>query len=204
MKTSIALLLLSLFLFSCADNKDTPSQVAEKYWHAIQYGDTQIAKRFITNNSKSHYSDHIKSLQGIYIDNFIIDDSKTTLITIINPDAKTPGDEIIFDTRLVLENNQWKIDLNNTHIPPSTNKKNGLHVLTDDLSTTMQKNIQSIEKILKESMYALNKTLKEGSDEMIQSMLEVMKELNEKIRERRKKKQAEPNSSIDESGEGLI
>ena len=210
MKIPNFLLLSSLFLISCTDNTDTPSQVAEKYWHAIQHGDTQTAKQFVSVNSLTLYDEHIQSLANTSINNFVVDEAKTTATTIINPDAATPGDELVFETRLVFEDNKWKIDLKNTLVPKPPVKEADSGTITEDLSKSIQKNVESIEDAMGEGLNMLNDMLRDGSEEMNKSMLEAMKELNHKMKEsienmkeHRQKKQSKPNSS-DESGEGLI
>lgn len=203
-------LLSPLLLISCTDNTDTPSQVAEKYWHAVQHGDTQAAKQFISVDSQVQYDEHINSLANTSINNFVVDVAKTTATTIINPDAATPGDELVFETRLVFEGNKWKIDLKNTLIPKPPVKETDPDTITEDRSKSIQKNVESIEDAMGEGLNMLNDMLREGSEEMNKSMLEAMKELNNKMKEsienmkeHRQKKQSKP-SSPDESGEGLI
>ena len=211
MKTSIALLLTTLLFTSCADTTDNPSQVAEKYWRAIQQGDTETAKQLITSSSNAKFNEHIKSLENTTIDNFVVDNEKTTVTTIINPEAPVPGDELIFETRLLLENYQWKIDLNNTQVPQLSLKEKELKTLADELSKTMQKNVDSMEDVLGEGMGMLNDVLRDGSEEMGKSMLEAMKGLNDKMKEsiermkeHRNKNDAKPKQTDDISGEGLI
>ena len=211
MKISITLLLLSLFLLSCTYTTESPSNVAEQYWSAIQLGDTETAKQFITSSSNAKYNEHIKSLEKITIENFVVDNEKTTVTTIINPEAPVPGDELIFETRLVLEDNQWKIDLGNTQVPQLSPREKELKTLADELSKTMQKNVDSMEDVLGEGMGMLNDALRDGSEEMGKSMLEAMKGLNDKMKEsiermkeHRNKNDNKPTQADDKAGEGLI
>jgi len=206
-----ALPLTTLLLISCADTPDSPNQVAEKYWDAIQQGDTKAAKQYITNSSQKLYDNHINSLQYISIDNFAVDNDKTTVTTIINPEADVPGDEIIFETRLRQENGQWKVDLNNTQVPQTAKKERELQELAEELSTTMQKNVDSMQDVMSEGMNMLNDALREGSEEMGKSMLDAMKELNTKMKEsigkmkeRRQQKENMPKDTDGKVGEGLI
>ena len=210
MKTTYIPLLLSLSLISCTDTADTPTQVADKYWQAINRGDTQSAKLLISSNSQDKFNEHIESVNAISMKNFVVDDVRTTATTIINPEAATPGDEIIFETRLVLEDGQWKIDLKNTQVPKPPVKETNPNSITEDLSKSIQKNVESIEDAMGEGLNMLNDVLREGSEEMNKSMLEAMKDLNNKMKksienmkEQRQKKQSKPDSP-DESGEGLI
>lgn len=211
MKTLITALLPCLLLTSCAETSNTPSQVAERYWQAIQQGDTKTAQQMITDNSQKLYDEHISSLQNISINNFVVDNSNTTVTTIINPEAGSPGDEIIFDTGLTFENNQWKINLNNTQVPTPSDKEKKLQTLVNDLSKSIQNNVDSMEDVISESMGMINDALRSGSEQMGQTMLEAMKELNQKMREsigkmkeRREKQQSTPKNTGDDAGEGLI
>lgn len=213
MKTNF-LLLLPLFalLASCNDHIDTPSEVAEKYWQAVQQGDTETAKEYISTNSIDALESHIKAFDNFPIDNFSIRDESSTVETIINPDSETPENNKMFHTSLVLEGDQWKIDLNNTQIPSSKTADENLEVLSDKLSDSVQDSAETIEEMVDEGMNLLNKALREGSDEMNKTMLEAMKELNERMQEsiknlkqRRQEKQNPPaDTTPSDSGEGLI
>jgi len=212
MKRYYLILLTSALLISCNDNQESPSQVTEKYWRAIQQGDKQTAKEYISTNSIDALDAHIKALENLTIDDFSIKDKSSTVETIINPDAQEPENHRRVQTTLVLENDQWKIDLNNTQVPEPETKAKDMDALADKLSDSMQDNVETIEEMVNEGMGLLNDALHEGSKEMNRTMLEAMKELNEKMqqsvnnmKQRRQKKQQEPeNTAPADSGEGLI
>lgn len=210
MKYSYLIPLLSLLLVSCADTSNTPSAVAEQYWQAIYTGDTQTAKSLITKDSLASYDKHMSLLAEIETDSFVIDDVTTVATTIIKPESAPADEEISFETRLVLEDGTWKVDLTNTDIPAPAKDDKDLQLFSDELSQSMQNNVESMEEAVNEGIDMLNDVLREGSEEMNRSMLEAMEELNrkmhesiDKMKERRQQKPVTPPAA-DDSGEGLI
>jgi mevalonate kinase len=128
----------------------------------------------------------------------------STTITRTNPDTNYRQTET-FDTVLVLQQGEWKVDLNNTHIPPSpSEREEELQQLKQELSESMQENIESMDDAMSEGMQILNEALQEGSKEMGDSLLHMMNELNktmqesiEKMKERRQQ-QMQMQQQLDE------
>jgi len=178
----ITLFLISL-LASCTQATEAPQAVADKYWQFLLTGNTQEANKLITTNSQPLLNAHSSRIQN----NTIINngESKTivsTTITTINPDNSQHSET--FNTVLTLENNEWKVDIKQSPIPPEpVSKKEEMEKLADELSDSMHENIESIDEAMTQGMDMLNDALQEGSKEMSQSLLHLMNELNSSMKD---------------------
>ena len=128
-------------------------------------------------------------------------------MTLIYPQGDNPDDYSAFDTTLVLENGQWKIDAAQTVVPRPPPSERELEELADQLSESMQENIDSIEDAMNEGLNMLNEALREGSRDMGESMLKGMEEMNRALREsiedmQKRREQEQPPEK--KEGEGLI
>ncbi len=170
---------LSAGMAACTQPVEEPKSVAQKYWQLLQAGNTQEAEKLITANSQLAFKEHSARI----LSNTQFDPGETrtivsTTITTINPEKNIQQTET-FDTVLVLENGQWKIDINQSPIPPEpVSKKEELEKLKNELSDSMQENIESIDEAMNQGMEILNDAMQEGSKEMGESLLNLMNELN--------------------------
>ncbi|MCK4676110.1 MAG: hypothetical protein KAT61_09330 [Gammaproteobacteria bacterium] len=178
------LILFSFTLFSCSQAAEDPKALADHYWQHMQNGNTVEAEKLVSLNSRYTFSDtkdrvkHIAQLTNSDAITIV----KTT-ITTINPETNHSHTQT-FDTVLVLQQGQWKIDANRSQIPPtSAEKEEQLKQLAEDLSDSMQENIESIDETMTQGMQMLNEALHEGSKEMGDSLLHLMNKLNSSMQE---------------------
>ncbi len=209
-------ILLSLSLISCAQTAENPKTIADKYWQYLQNGNLTEAEKLVSTNSRNAFADHQKRIASIAkLDN---DETKTivsTTITTINPDNNYSYTQT-FNTVLVLQDGQWKIDANQSKLPPALSEnEQELQKLTDNLGESMQENIESIDEAMEQGMQMLNEALHEGSKEMSDSMLNLMNKLNstmqesiDKMKQRREQQNQAPQQTTPkpdpEQGEGMI
>ncbi len=212
------LIFISLSLFACTLTADDPKAIADKYWQYLQTGNTTEAEKLLSVNSAQAFSEHINRISSnTELQNSEAKALVNTSITTIDPKTNHSRTES-FNTVLVLQQGQWKIDSNQTHIPPepSTPEKE-IQQLTEELSESMQKNAESIDDAMNEGMQMLNEALEDGSKEMGDSLLHLMNELNstmqksiEKMKQRREQQlqeqQVQPpeNQPDPDKGEGII
>jgi len=214
------ILLLSLTLTACIQATDDPKTVADKYWLYLQTGNTTEAKKLLTINSSHAFSEHTSRINSnTKIDNTEARALVNTSITTINPATSYSSTES-FNTVLILQQGQWKIDINQSQIPPPPSaQEEQIQQLTEELSESMQDNIESIDDAMSEGMQTLNEALRDGSKEMGDSLLHLMNELNrtmqksiDKMKQRREqqlqeqkpeqnKQQPQPDPR---QGEGMI
>ncbi len=185
----------------------------------MQTGNIKEAEKLVTINSRRMLQDHSKRMDSItQLNNGEATTIVSTTITTIDPTNNYHHTET-FNTILVLQQGQWKVDLNNSQIPPTpSTKKEEMEKLADELSESMQENIESIDETMNQGMQMLNEALQEGSKEMGDSLLHLMNELNNsmqesinKMKKRRvqqmqeqEKKPQQPSQPDPRKGEGMI
>ena len=217
-KSLFLLALTSLLLSACTQATEDPKAVADKYWQYMQSGKLNEAEKLVSADSLHALPEHSKRLNA---STSISPDKATTIvttsITTIDPDNNYRHTET-FNTVLVLQQGQWKIDVAQSQIPPAPDEKEKqMKKLADELSKSMQENVESMDDAVNQGMQLLNEALQDGSKEMGNSLLHMMNELNatmkesiEKMKQRReqqlqeKQQQADPAKPDPHQGEGMI
>jgi len=215
--------LSALALSACNQQAEDPKTVADKYWQNMQTGNIAEAEKLVTTDSRNALPAQTERMTSIAtVDNGEARTIVTTTITTTKPDTDYRQIET-FDTVLVLQQGQWKVDLNNTEVPPSpTAREEQLQQLKQELSESMKENVESMDEAMTQGMEMLNEALQEGSKEMGDSLLEMMNELNstmkesiEKMKQRREQQLQQENQTPQEmpeatpqpdpaQGEGMI
>lgn len=217
MKNTLLILFVPVLL-ACSQPAENPRDVARKYWQALKSGNAEAARKLVSTGTQSDFENYLalSPEQKTPIGEINLGTEKTTVVTIIYPDADTPDEYRAFDTVLVLENGQWKIDASNSVPPePAAHTDHEMDELAEQLSDSMQENLDSIEDTMSEGMRMLNEALREGSHQMGESLLRGMEEMNrslkesiEKMQQRRKQqqkpRQSQPPDIQPEKGEGLL
>lgn len=207
------LALTSSLLFACKPATEDPGMVAEKYWQAMKTGDTETARALVSTNSQQAFNAYTNQPEEnkISIDDVTLGTEHTSINTVLHP-AGDPGknsdDHRTFDTILVLEDGQWKIDAERTVIPPpKTPEQKELDELAEQLTESMQESLDTMDDAMSEGMKFLNDALREGSKEMGESLLDQMDELKKSMRdsiEEMKKQRQQKQSKPKGDGEGMI
>ncbi len=208
-----ALILLSFTLIACTQPADDPKTVADKYWQHLQAGNTVEAEKLLTTNSKHLLSEHSSRINAeTKLDNSKASTRVSTTLRTTKPATNYTYTEN-FNTVLVLQQGQWKIDISQSPIPPAPNaQKEKIQQLKEELTDSMQENMESIDNAMNEGMQMLNDALQDGSKEMGESLLHLMNELNDtmkksidKMKERRQQPSPQPqNQPNPDKGEGMI
>ena len=177
-------LLLSFTLLACTQPAQDPKTVADKYWQYLQTGNIIEAEKLVTTNSRHTLQQHTSRINlNTHFNNGEATTIVSTTITTINPDSNYHHTET-FNTVLVLQQGKWKIDLNNSQIPPAPSaREEEMQQLAEELSESMQENIESIDDAMNQGMQLLNEALQDGSKEMGDSLLRLMNELNNSMQE---------------------
>jgi len=200
MKHTLLITFLSFFVLSACQQTSTPEQVAEQYWQALQSGDITTAKKLVSKNSQGELV--------VYLS--IPDDKKPALSSIklgeTNASINTTiNGQINFETILILEGGEWKIDASRSQ-PPSPQQPDQPSDF-EQLSDNLQENMGHA---LEEGTDMLNKFMEEGSNEMSETLLKGMNKMNEALREatekmkQRREQQAPQQPDNNNDGEGLI
>lgn len=195
--------LLSFSVIACNQPAEDPKTVADKYWQLLQAGNTAEAEKLVASNSKRNFADHTNRIGATdRLENGAAKTIVSTSITRTDPSSNYSQTQT-FNTVLVLEQGQWKVDVDQSRIPLSaTEKEQQLEQLSDELSQSMKENMESIDEAMSHGMQMLNEAMQEGSQEMGESLLEMMNELNstmqesiEKMKQRREKQQEQEQDS---------
>lgn len=178
------LILLSFSLIACNQPAEDPKAVADKYWQYLQNGNISEAEKLVSTNSGHLFSEHTNRVADIaQLENGEAKTIVNTTITTISPGSNYKHIQN-FDTVLVLQQGQWKVDVSQSKIPASLSaKEEELRQLKDKLAESMQENIESIDETMSQGMQMLNEALREGSEEMGNSLLNMMNELNSTMQE---------------------
>jgi hypothetical protein len=196
-----------LTLTACLQQAEDPREVADQYWQALKNGDTETARSLVSSNSQRAFDNYIAAPaeERTDIGEINLGTEQTTVITIIYPEAGAPDDFETFDTVMVIEDGEWKVDAERTIIPRPAPSDRELEELKDQLSESMEKNLESVEEAMNEGLKLLDEALREGSKDMGETMLKGMEEMNralrESIEEMQKRREQEQEKS---EGEGLI
>jgi len=208
----LLLLIISYALSACTPTENDPATVADQYWQLLQSGDTVKAKQLLSTSGQQAIAVHSNRInKNTHINSSKARTTVQTTITTTNPVSGYRHTES-FDTVLVLEQGQWKVDASQTHIPPEPSaQEQRAEQLADDLSQSMKKNIDSIDNAMSEGMQLLNDAFKNGSKEMNESLLHLMDKLNntmqesiDKMKQRRQQQQNKQNPPNPDKGEGMI
>ncbi len=197
-------LFFGLSLSACNQVAENPKDIANQYWQHLQAGNTAAAEKLATTDSQQTIPEHKQRITNITkLENGEAKTIVNTTITTTNQKTNYTYSQN-FETVLVLEQGQWKVDANASQIPPAPGaQREELEKLAKELSESMKKNIESIDEAVTQGMDALNEKLNKGSKEMAGSLLEMMKELNKSMHESidKMKKQKQPDPA---EGEGIL
>lgn len=220
--SAFTVLLAVIGLSACQPAPETPSQVTKNYWQALKNNDLVAASKLVSKDSQSDLGHYFKlpNEEKIPLDEIYLGAERATVTTIIRPESTAtetapPGSradlpEITFETVLILEDGQWKVDASRTQAPvlqkpaePSPDAP------SSDLDTA------PLNEALQESAEMLNQFMREGSREMSETFLEGMNKMNEALREaidkmKQRREQQEPalppadENGDDANGAGVI
>jgi hypothetical protein len=217
----LTLLTLTLAILSgttaCNQPAEDPKTVAERYWSYLQNGNIKEAQKLVSSSSDQSLTSHTDRVTpNTQINTGESITTVSTTITTTNPATNFTYSET-FNTTLIFEQGQWKVDLPQSSIPPApTAREEQIQHMADELSDSMQENIESIDEALDQGLLLFNETMEEGSKEMSGSLLKLLNELNrsmkdsiEAMKQRRKEQQKQeqhqqtpkPDPS---KGEGMI
>jgi len=203
----------SLLAISACSQADNPKAVADKYWQALRSGDIETARSLVSSDSRQAFRTFVDSPENLATVGEVELGAQTTrVVTVLYP-ASSPDDYRAFDTLLVIENGEWKIDAEHTQVPAEGAASAGDgDKPAEQFSESMQKNIDSMEKSMSDSLHLLHEAVREGSEEMSESLLKGMQELNrsmresiEQMRKRRDRESPAPaQAPPDADGQGAI
>jgi hypothetical protein len=212
--TTLAILLATALTTACKQAAQNPRDVAQQYWQALKAGDTNAARELVTTETQPELDAYLQlpADQKTALGDVNLGAEKTTVVTIVYPDAANPEDYRAFETVLELENGQWKVDASQSLPPkPSVPTDQEMDELAEQLNESVQENIESIEEAMSEGMRMLHEAMRQGSQDMGESLLKGMEELNrsmqesiEQMQKRRELQEQQEQQAPSHEGEGLL
>lgn len=164
-------LLSLLFLLSGCQTVSTPEQVATEFWQAMAGSDLDSARKYATRETQ-YLVNREQTLEDATVKTgtALIGGSNATVATLMTLKKSGSNDVLSFDTVLLKENDQWKVDyqqtLNNLSILPLGDIFRSLHALGE-----------TFNKELKQQVPLFEKQIKSFSEELIRQLDEFRRQL---------------------------
>jgi len=169
--TGLAGILSLLFLLSGCQTVSTPEQVTEEFWEAMADDDLDAARKYATRDTQ-----YLVSTQPALEDatvktgTALIDVSNAKVATFMTLKQTESNDALSFDTVLLKENNQWKVDyqqtLNNLSILPLGDIFRSLRALGETFNRELRQQIPLFEKQIRSFSQDLIRQLDEFRRQM--------------------------------------
>jgi DNA anti-recombination protein RmuC len=174
-----------LLISGCMQAAD-PKDIAQQYWQAMQAGDYAKARSMVSSSTQPSFDQYTKlpANEKTPLNAVALTDTRAVVTTIIN----TGNSSTQFNTVLVLDNGQWEVDANETHIPPATSSlEQNLNDMLKQLSSAMDGSVDQMKKTLDEGVNMLNDAVQNRSQELGESVNDKIKQLNQSIHDAMKK-----------------
>ena len=164
-----------LFMLSGCQAVLTPEQVTLSFWEAMAQGNLESARKHATQETQ-HLVTKQQNLEGASLKTgeVVIDGSNATVSTILTLKKPESNKPLSFNTVLLKEDDQWKIDyqqtLNNLSILPFGELFKSLRAIGD-----------AINKELEQQIPLLDQQIKSFSEELIRQLDEFRRNLEKSI-----------------------
>jgi len=166
----VGLLSLLLLLSGC-QTVSTPEQVAEVFWEEMADGDIDSARKYATRETQ--YLVNSQPVLGdatVKTGTALINGFNATVATRMRLKDSESNDDLSFDTVLLKENDQWKVDyqqtLNNLSILPLGDIFRSLRALGETFNKELKQQIPLFEKQIRSFSQELIRQLDEFRREM--------------------------------------
>lgn len=139
-----------LFMLNGCQTVLSPKQVTWAFWIAIAQGDLASARNQVTRETQYLVTKQ-QNLEGASVKTgvVVIDDPHAKVATVITLKKPESNKVLSFDTVLLKENNQWKVDyqqtLNNLSILPLGEFFKSLRALGDTINKELEQQIPLFE-----------------------------------------------------------
>ncbi len=168
-------LLSLLFLLSGCQTVSTPEQVTTEFWEAMADSDLNSARKYATRETQ-YLVNTQQSLEDATVktEEAFINGSNATVATLMTLKKSEINDVLSFDTVLLKENNQWKVDYQQT--------LNNLSLLPfGDIFRSLRALGETFNKELKQQIPLFEKQFKSFSEELIRQLDEFRRQLEQSV-----------------------
>lgn len=189
-----------LLLVSCED-QFTPAQVTDKFWEAVQAGDSEKIRRLVSSESaqQQDLGLNLLTVESWSTGKIIIDGDRSEVETEISVSGNESFTATI-TTYLLAEKGQWKVDYPATTDQLGANSDIGLalHRL-DEISSEMLEGLdQSIDKfhqampVIEQELSKIEEKLRDKVPEIKQKLDEFVRQLEEALKKKQPPVQDQP------------
>lgn len=170
----IGLINLLLLLSGC-QTVLTPEQVTQAFWEAMAQGDLETARMHATRESQSLVTRQ-QNLEEASLQTKpgVIDGRNAKVATVLTLKKPENNKILTFDTVLLKENDQWKVDYQQT-------LNNLLHQPFGEIFKSLREIGETINKELERQIPLFEKQLKSFSEELIRQLEEFRRQLEKPI-----------------------
>ncbi len=164
-------LLSLLFLLSGCQAVSTPEHVTTEFWQAMADGDIDDARKYVTRDTQ-YLVNKQQNLEDATVktESALINGSNATVATSMTIEKAGNNNILAFDTVLLKENDQWKVDyqqtLNNLSILPLGDIFKSLRALGDTFNKELKQQIPLFEQQIKSFSQELIRQLDEFRRQM--------------------------------------
>jgi hypothetical protein len=171
----LAGLLSLLFLLSGCQAVLTPEQVTMEFWEAMVEGNLDSARKYATQETqqlvtKQQNMEDATLKTGVVL----IDGSNATVSTIITLKKPESNKVLSFDTVLLKENDQWKVDYHRT-------LNNLSNLPFGDIFKSLRGIGETINKELEQQIPLFDKQIKSFSEELTRQLDEFRRQLEKPV-----------------------
>lgn len=166
-----ALLLSLLVLLNGCQAALTPEQITMAFWEAMANSNVGLAKKYVTQETQ-HLVTKQQNLEEatVGIGKVLIDGSNATVPTVITLKKPENNKVLSFDTVLLKENDQWKVDYQQT-------LNNLSNLPFGNIFKSLQGIGEAINKQLEQQIPLFEKQIKSFSEELIRQLDEFRRQL---------------------------
>jgi len=160
----LAVILSLLFLLSGCQSQLTPEQVTTLFWQAMATGNLDSAGKYATQATRQLVSRQ-QNLEDATIKTgaVLIDGSNATVATVMTLKKPENGKVLSFDTVLLKEDDQWKVDYRRT-------LNNLSNLPFGDIFKSLQGIGEAINKQLEQQVPLFEKQIKSFSEELTRQL----------------------------------
>ena len=171
----LAGLLSLLLLLSGCQSVLTPEQVTTEFWEAMVEGNLDSARKYATQETqllvtKQQNMEDATLKTGV----ILIDGSNATVSTIITLKKPESNKVLSFDTVLLKENDQWKVDYHRT-------LNNLSNLPFGDIFKSLRGIGETINKELEQQIPLFDKQIKSFSEELTRQLDEFRRQLEKPV-----------------------
>jgi phenylpropionate dioxygenase-like ring-hydroxylating dioxygenase large terminal subunit len=163
-----------VFLLSGCQSGPPPEKVTQAFWQAMAQGNPEIARTYTTQVSQYLVTQQPELEQASLQTGTIQVEGDNAKVATVLTLKKTANRVVAFDTVLVEEDDQWKVDYLQT-------MNNFLHLPFGEIFKSLQGIGEAINKNLQKELPRFEQQLKSFSDELLRQMEEFRHQLEKSV-----------------------